>query len=399
MSEGRHGKIIRRERPRVLVSVRHSDALRAIVHLAREWEWDLLDLGFTRQTIPPGPQPAGAFISCLPDDPLAERLRGLGCPAVRVGSLPNPRDDLLPAVLPDLAASGRLAADHFVERGFKQIGLVGFAPLDPEANFYPAFKAFRERSEELGVICHVHRLKPTTKEHEPDRYERRTREVGQWLAGLPKPMGVLSYCDYESARICTMCQTTGLVVPEQVALLGYGNNELICELSPVALSSIEPDKEEQGRQAAHRWPGRLAGESAPEAPITVPPKGIVARRSTEVLAVGDLRVARAMRFMWDHLEQNLSVDNVAAEVGLSRRSLERAFRAELGLGVNAELRRRRLERCCELLKTTDLPILELPSLTGFRSTDYLHRAFRKAYGTTPQRWRKENREEDDEGGA
>jgi LacI family transcriptional regulator len=388
----RNGEIVRRVRPRVLVSAGFGDALREIVKLAREWEWDLLDLGFTRGTIPPGPEPAGAFVNCLPDDPLAQRLRKMGCPAVRVGSLPHPQDALLPAVLPDMAATGRLAADHFNERGFKQVGLVGFAPLQPEANFYPAFKAFRERSSELGIACHVHRLEPTTKERELDRYERRTREVGHWLADLPKPMGVLTFNDYEAARICTMCQTVGLVVPEQVALLGYGDSELVCELSPVALSSIDPDMEELGRQAAHLLRRLMNGEAAPPGPIMVPPKGVIARRSTEVLAVPDPVVARAMRFMWDHLDQrHLSVDNVAAEVGVSRRSLERAFRAHLGRGISTELRRRRLERCCELLKTTDMPIVDMVPLLGFRSADYLHTVFRREFGTTPRTWRMANR--------
>jgi LacI family transcriptional regulator len=387
MAKPPKAKIIRRQRPRVLVSHDNAESLRTIIALAREWGWDLLDLGFTRGTIPVDVRPSGAFVNCLPTDSLATRLREMGCPTVRVGRLPHPQDHLLPAVLPDMAAVGCAAADHFAVRGFKQVAFVGYDPLHPSARYHLGYMAFRERSRALGMLCYLHSFKPTDKEDEPDRYERRTREVGKWLAGMPKPVGVLTSGDYVAARICTMCTTLGVVVPEQVALLGVGNSELICDLSPVALSSIDRDEAACGREAAHLLRGLMAGEAAPKAPIMVAPVGVVTRRSTEVLAVSDPTVARAIRFMWDHLEQNLSVDHVAGEVGLSRRSLERAFNAELDRGVNAELRRRRLERCCELLETTDLQIIELAPLLGFRSTDYLHTAFRRTFGTTPQKWR------------
>jgi len=382
----------------VVVSVVHRDALRAILELARKWEWDLLDLGFTRGSIPADPPPSGALVGCLPPDPLAKRLREMGCPAVRLGRLPHPEDDLLPAVLPDQATQGRLAAEHFAERGFKDAAYVGH---DPWSDAQTVYEGFHERVEGLGLTCHLHQLKSGGLDDETNaaRYERRVGEVGEWLDGLPKPVGVLTYGDGMAARLCTMCRRSGLTVPEDVALLGIGNDELICELSPVVLSSVDVNEEELGRQAAFLLRRLMAGEAASPAPVMIPPARVVARRSTEVLAVSDPAVARALRFMWDHLEQSLSVDNIAAEVGMSRRSLERAFRRELGRGVNAELRRRRLERCCELLKTTDTLIVDLAPLVGFRSADYLHAAFRRAYGTTPRRWRLAAREGGGDGGV
>jgi LacI family transcriptional regulator len=132
----------------------------------------------------------------------------------------------------------------------------------------------------------------------------------------------------------------------------------------------------------------MDGKAAPKSPTMVRPGGVVTRRSTDVLAVPDTGVARAMRFMWDHLDQNLSVDDIAAEAGMQRRKLERAFRRHLGRGVNAELRRKRLERCCELLRTTRISVTDLAPTVGFRSKDYLHAAFQRTFGTTPQKFRR-----------
>ena len=158
-------------------------------------------------------------------------------------------------------------------------------------------------------------------------------------------------------------------------------------MAPVALSSIDVARDEWGRQAAQLLQRLMHGAPAPPAPIMIPPRGIVVRHSTDVLAVDDPAVAQAMRFMWDHLERNLSVNHVAKAVDVPRRQLERAFRRHLKRGINAELRRKRLERCCELLRSTDITITDIAPMIGFRSGDYLHASFKQAFGVTPRQYR------------
>lgn len=381
--------IIRRERPLVVVSLRPDRRLdeaagHAIAEQADAYGWDLLDLRFTRGSFPPDRIPRGALIESLPTDPLARRLRRMGCPAVRLGRLPHPKDALLPAVLPDAVAIGRLAAEHFFERRFVHLAYVGHKPWSMSRVMY---EAFRDRAAELKGTCHLLRLETPQGVEGAAKYDLRAQQVGAWLTDLPKPVGLLAFADAEGATLCTMCRRAGLSVPDDVAILGVGNSRLDCEMAPVALSSIDPARDAWGRQAARLLQRLMQGEPAPEAPIIIPPHGVVARRSTDVLAVSDSVVANAMRFMWDHLEQNLAVNDVAQEVGVSRRSLERAFHAELGCGINAELHRRRLEFCCELLSTTDLTIADLAPRTGFRSADYLYASFRRAFGITPRKWR------------
>jgi LacI family transcriptional regulator len=385
-------KIVRRQRPLVVLSIQPDRRLgeaagHAIAEQAREFGWDLLDLRFTHGSLPEDRPLSGALIDSLPTDPLAKRLRKMGCPAVRLGRLPHPKDDLLPAVLPDTLAIGRLAADHFAERQFRHMAYIGRTIWSMSQSMY---EAFRDRAEELGSTCHLLRLESGPKERGAARYDRRAREVGEWLRTRPKPLGLLSFSDSEAASICTMCRRAGLSVPEDVAVLGLGNALLDCEMAPVELSSIDPARDEWGKQAAQLLQSLMQGTPAPPAPILIPPHGVVARLSTDVLAVADPAVARAMRFMWDHLDLNLSVDDVAADGGVPRRHLERAFRTHLGRGINAELSRKRLERCRELLTRSDLPVCDIATAIGFRSQSYLHATFRRAYGMTPREFRLRN---------
>lgn len=356
----------------------------AIASHARALGWDLLDLRFTRDQLPFGRMPQGALVDCLPTDPLAQQLRAMGCPVVRMGQLPHPDDDQMPAVLPDLAAAGAMAAEHFAHRGFRHMAYIGHTPW---SNGRPLYDAFLERAKTLGCECHLLSLPSPQPKDGSNLYDVRTQLVTQWLDSLPKPIGVLGYKDSMAAKICTMCDFARLAVPEDVALLGYGNNQLDCEMAPVQLSSIDTSKDNYGRKAVQLLHHLMTGGTPPSAPVMIAPSRIIERRSTDVLAVTEPIVARAMRFMWDNIDLNLSVDQVARHTGVSRRKLERAFRAHLGRGINAELHRRRLERCCEMLRMTNLSITDLAPSLGFRSADYLYATFRRNFGITPRKYR------------
>lgn len=382
-------RFIRHHKPLVILSTRDLRPLvevagHAIAEAARDFGWDLLDLRFTRGSLPEDRAPDGALIEWLPSDPIARRLRQMGCPAVRLGRFTHPDDDKLPAILPDLHASGRLAADHFAERGFRHVGYVGRRPF---GDYRVLYEGFLERVGELKGECHLLQLALKEGEASATRHERWTREVSGWLNSLPKPVSLLTFADAQAASLCAICREAGFSVPEEVAVLGLGNSILDCEMAPVSLSSIDPATDEWGRQGALLLQRLMKKERAPKTPIMVLPRGVVVRRSTDMLAVDDPAVARAMRFMWDHLDQNLSVEDVAREIGMQRRQIERAFRRHLQRGVNAELRRKRLERCCELLRSTTTSITDLAPRLGFRSADYLHSSFRQAFGMTPRTYR------------
>ncbi|MHC4250625.1 MAG: helix-turn-helix domain-containing protein [Planctomycetota bacterium] len=190
------------------------------------------------------------------------------------------------------------------------------------------------------------------------------------------------------ARIVAACELAGLHVPEQVAVLCRGNQPDMCESAPVPLSAIDTNTAEQGRQLVLLLKRLVDGRPAPRGPIYVPPSRIVERRSTDILAVPDPRVAAAIRFIWDNIGQAIGVDAVAHHVGISRSTLERAFRQCLGRGVGAELRRKRLGRSKELLRGKDMTIAEIVRAVGLTDKRRFRQAFEKAYGLTPHQYRK-----------
>lgn len=374
------------------------ELVQVILEEARQRGWRLLDLNLTGGSLSGETAVAGALVTLLPTDPMAHSLRKMGYPLVRLGRLPHPDDAQMPAVLPDYEELGRRAGAYFAQRGFGHLGLVGHVGMEM---MQLIGNGLDERAGELGYSVHRHAFDnpgPPRPDKEPEagRYDRRTRELTAWLDTLPKPVGLVACNDWVAGMINIMCQRTGLALPEEVALLSLGNRHGACELAPVPISEIELPRRELGRTAMRLLGELIAGRQIPPRTL-VPPGGVITRRSTDILAVDDPTVARTIRFMWDHLDEALSVDDVAAAMKTPRYKLERLFRRYLKRGVNAELRRARLERCRELLRTTDLTVDELAPLVGYGSAKRLHGVFRKQFDQTPRQYRLAERHREAEG--
>ena len=374
--------VSRRELVTVAVAV---DVNRWVREEAQARGWRLVHLWYWGYALPEGVVPRGALVKNLPDDEHVQALLGQGCPVVRLGNLPHSDDALVPAVLPDHAAEGALAAEHFFERGFHHVGYFG---RDPWGDSQLLYEGFREQADARGMACHLHRIKRRRGEPRDTWEVRKRHEFVQWLRDVPKPFGLLASGDFLAAEHCVWALHDGLNVPDDVAILSRGNNLDICESSMPTISSLDLDDEGQYRAACDLLDRLMAGESAPTQPIVIPPKGIVERESTNVRATPDRAVAAALRYMWDHLDLDLSVENIAAEVDMSSRQLARRFQQALGRTVTAEVRRKRLAEVKHLLRATDLSIADIAPMVGFHSTVYLHRAFRAAFGITPAQYRR-----------
>ena len=380
-------------RQRVLLGFEPDDSqMDLLFELADEWGWELLDHGLLGGSIPADLELSGALIKSLPDSPLAEELRERGCPTVRLGRLTHRLDHELPAVLPDQVAAGRLAAEHFAERRYKDLGIVSSRASSAGEDFHILWTAFLERAKELGARAHYHDywVPADVSRSKEARYERRTEALAAWLAEIPKPVGILVISDWVALRVRSMCMKAGVSIPDDVALLGVGNSRY-CRLSTMHLSSIDMADLAQTREAMQLLRRLMQGEEAPTSPIMVPAARIVERQSTDVLAIADPMVARAVRFMWEHIRENPSVDDVADAVGISRRKLERGFSSALGCGVKAEIMRRRLQVFCRLLRSSDESIANLCARMGYRSLKAMHRQFRLEMGTSPGAYRRAQR--------
>jgi LacI family transcriptional regulator len=393
-----------RAQPVVLVANHPDDPLDAariqeLLDEAGERGWRLVDFDQAEQLIQKQ-RPLGMIVNWVPSEKVLATLAELGCPAVRIGRIPLPGDERIPAVLPDYVEAGRMGAGYFANRGYQTIGLVAHEKMQ----ILPLIEqGLRERIKAQGRDYYpfgfTSGTRPVLKNRSAaERQAYRDRELTEWLKALPKPAAVLAAFPEYGSRASVLAQQLGLAVPEDVAVLVLGDEPMECELSPVPISAIDQNRREIARLAVQMLGRMIHGRSVPPRTF-VPPRHIITRRSTDILAVDHPLVVRTVRFIWDNLSREMSVDDIAEQMGVSRYKLERLFRQHFSRGINAELRRVRLERFRELLRTTDLPVHALAPEVGFNSPKYLHRTFRSEFGLTPRQYRLEARHKQAKGQA
>jgi LacI family transcriptional regulator len=320
-------------------------------------------------------RPAGV-IALLTDRDLGRKLAAWGRPMVNVGFREVTE---APTVGNDDEAIGRMAAEHCLDRHFRHFAYAGrpglrFAELRG-AGFAARLRA-AGRECLPGVIGDA--VQPGTR---ADRVRLR-----RWVAGLPAGTAVFACNDVRAWQVLQTCRELGRRVPDEIAVLGVDNDEAWCLLSDPPLSSVAVAAEQVGRRAADALAGLLAGRRVPRF-TPVPPPAVVTRQSTDVLAVADPVVAAAVRFIRDNAGRPLSVPEVARESAVSRRVLERAFRAALGHSPGAEVRRHRVRIARDLLATTDLPMAEVARRSGFPDARRFSEAFRRDASVTPSAYR------------
>ncbi len=203
-------------------------------------------------------------------------------------------------------------------------------------------------------------------------------QMGRWLKSLPEPVGVMACNDDVAHHLVEACKTAGLHVPDQVGIIGVDNDELVCELSSPTISSVAINFERAGYESARRldeWMHR--GKKSRPARIDAPATHVVPRLSTDILAVDDAPLLKALRFIRDHARENVRVTEVARAAGLSRRALENRFRLELGRSILQEIRRLRVGLIAQMLVETDLPVSDIAGALGYENVQHVARYFRK----------------------
>lgn len=287
-----------------------------------------------------------------------------------------------PFIGSDNRAIAKLAADHLLERGLRHFAFCGF-----RRGYHPKIDeraaGFQQFIERAGGTFDA--LRDTARRRRS--WEQEQAWIGRWIAGLPKPLGVLAANDDRGLQVLDACRRGGIAVPDQVAVLGVDNDEYLCSLSLPPLSSIDLNCEETGYRAAALLDRLMAGKRPPKRLPEIQPAGIIVRRSSDILATEDRDVVRAVQFIRDHACRPLQVKDVVQHVSISRSSLEPRVRAVTGRTIHQEIRKVQLNRAIELLADTDVPIKQVAHSCGFKNVQYLTRVFRGAIGTTPAAFR------------
>jgi len=218
--------------------------------------------------------------------------------------------------------------------------------------------------------------------------KQQRQALADWLLSLQQPVGIMACNDDWGVQVMEACKLAGLAVPDTVGVIGADNDELVCGLADPAMSSVSINFERAGYEAAQALANLIRGRSGRSGKINVYPTHVVARRSTDTVAAEDEHIAKALRFMRDHVREAVSVSAVARAAGLSRRALERRFSRQLGRTVLQETRRLRTEQIARLLVETHLPVGQVADSLGFADVRHFARYFRSEKRVSPLTYRK-----------
>ena len=311
---------------------------------------------------------------------MADAIAATGLPGVelRASKLPHK----LPFVGVDNRDLGRLVAEHFIDNGFTNFAVFD---LDTERYFEERRDNFRAVLKSRGHVCHEHHA--ARQGERPTNWERQQAEIAHWVAALPKPVGIMACTDQLAFWLLDACRRAGVAVPEEAAVVGVENDETLCTLASPQLSSVAFEGERIGYEAAALLERMMAGEPPPTESLLVLPRGLVVRQSSDIMAIDDLQVVAAVRYIREHACHGINVADVVKHAGLSRTLLERRMRRAIGRTPGEEIIRLRFNRVKRLLVETKLSRAAIADRCGFEHPQYMAEAFKRLFGMTPGSYR------------
>lgn len=265
---------------------------------------------------------------------------------------------------------GEMACDHLVDKGFKRLIMIrSAASRGPARNItrYVALCKAAERHKKVTTqLCSVDDLTPN------------------FLKQVERPFGIILINDSLAPEVMFRLDDARLSIPLDAAVLGIDNNPLYCDSASTPLSSIKINAAKRGKIAATYLDQMMSGIDVPVDTVYVDPEGVVERASTNICAIPHPPTVRALQYIEAHLDDHeLSVGQVAAHSGISRRGLETAFTQYLNRSIASEIHRQRLDWAVSLIRDGDKSIQEIATTCGFSSPQAMSRIFRRKLGRTP----------------
>lgn len=277
-------------------------------------------------------------------------------------------------VTSDGEAVGRLAADFLLGKGLEHFAYYG--PVSGSTRL----TGFSEVVREFGGTLSVREAGDLP----PDHGDRATR---RWLAGLPRPCGLLAYRDAVAIHVIRKALDSGLGVPRDLAVIGVDNGPLSNVFSPVSITTVDPDYRRLGALAAEALQAAFEGRPTPQRPIRVAPREIIERHSTDFVGTADELAVQTARMIRLLAIEGLSFGQIAAKLPAARRTIERRFIAAFGRTPHEALLNVRLDRAKRLLAESTLSLDRIAEQCGFGSAKYFGAAFRRAVGVPPRTYR------------
>ena len=390
----------------LVIQPAYPERIQGIARFARSHGWHLTIVDRLAR-FPRGWRGDGALVTLRGNAKTNRFVKGLVRDGIPVVDLTfNHPEIKLPRVSGDHEAFGRLARQHFESLNFRhfawfstgwshvhELRFCGYAAETRDQG-----SGIRDQTADRWVF------EDMVGNDEIDNWRLFLKVIGRKLQSAPKPLAVLTYDDADAAKVLSAALEAGLRVPEDVAIMGIGNDTVVCENQAVPLSSVDHDLERNGYEGALLLDKLMqsrrtqSGEAVSRPlvkeelrePFTtlLPPRGIVIRKSTDTLAADDPLLSAALREISRRLPTSFGVAEIADALKVPRTRLDRFFAEKFARSVGKEIIRQRIERAKRLLTSTDKPMKEIAALCGYCNAGYFTNAFRTETGLTPKAWRR-----------
>src|SRR5215469_16761475 len=292
-------------------------------------------------------------------------------------------------VLEDTTQTAKLVADHFLSRGIRHLHFYSDADNWIYNERRTAFLKFLQSvGHEAGSLQW-----DKSSEYRMDRqaWKRRREWLIYKLKAVPKPVGIFAASDGLALELLETCEDAGMNVPEEVAIVGAGNSLLAVDAMQTPITSVDVNMESIGYEGAKLLDELMRREPSPAQPVRVPPLRLIARKSSDLLAVRHPGVARSLRFMWEHYHEPIGVSDLAKAASMSVRNFHQVFVDNLGRSPGSELFRIRIDHAKRLLQESSDKIEVIAELSGYNNNNSFEIAFKRSTGMTPKQYRSQNR--------
>ena len=331
-------------------------------------------------------KPVGLILEWMPE--VSPELLDLGIPTVV--SVKNMEPGGPPSVDVDDDRVGQLAAHHLIGLDLRHFAFLG----EPMPYAHERCEAFSRTLREHGFDCEVYFEPPRAHRKYIEHWHESDSRLIRWLKALPKPVGIFAAHDPSGRLLAECCHQIGILIPDQVAIIGANNDHHVCGMTYPPLSSIEIPWDMIGYESAKLMEEILRDKSSSRLsrpPLLIPPTRVVSRRSSDFLSVSSPVLSRALEYIRENATEGITVKDVIDTLHVSRRSLEREIRQMLNRSLHEEIIRQRIEHAKRLLAHQDIPIDEVAELSGFSRVERLSVNFRKLEQCTPSAFRRMSR--------
>ena len=320
------------------------------------------------------------IIARIANPELLALIQAKGLPTVDV--LGNVRPRPFPLVKCNDRSIGASVAKHLIQNAHTNFAFIG---LGDERWSLEREEGFQDELKDHEDSVHIYHINQQRTEGHPVRDN--LDSVKAWLSGLRPPIGLMVASDQLAPIVFEACHQLGLAIPEHVSVVGVDNDRPFCNLCRPRLSSVEPNHELVGYRAAQTLERLINGETLDEQVIEIDLHTLHPRLSSELIAIDDPALLKALNYIREHACVGTSLDAIARASGLSRSVLQRRFREKLNRTVGDVILNEKLRSAREMLTETELPISLIAERSGFNCQEYMNHIFKKHLETTPRKYR------------